>query len=255
MIPAPLYVVGLGPGDAALLTPQAVAALEAASVVVGYTLYVQLVPQALLEGKQVIATGMMGEMERCAAAIDRALAGEPTVVVCSGDPGIYAMAGLVFELLEERSLQDVVTVHVVPGVPAVCAAAALLGAPLMHDFACISLSDLLTPWEVIERRLEAALAADFVVVIYNPRSRKRDWQLARALEMAQAHRDGDTPVGLVKQANRPEQVVMVRTLADFDPAAVDMLSILVIGNASTRCIGGRMVTPRGYMAKYRPHAG
>lgn len=249
--PAPLAVIGLGPGDTALLTPQALSALDAAEVVVGYTLYVSLIPQDVLRGKTVLSTGMMAEMDRCAAAIDHALAGRPTAVVCSGDPGIYAMAGLVFELLDERGLADEVTVDVVPGVPAVCAAAALLGAPLMHDFACLSLSDLLTPWEVIERRAAASLGAGFVLVLYNPRSKRRDWQLARIIDMARHELSPETPVGVVRDAHRPGQAVFCRTLAAFDPAEVDMLSIVVIGNGSTRLVGGRMVTPRGYMDKYR----
>ncbi|WCB46561.1 precorrin-3B C(17)-methyltransferase [Nitratidesulfovibrio vulgaris] len=249
--PAPLAVVGLGPGDASLLTPQALAALEAADVVVGYTLYVRLIPEEVLQGKTVLSTGMMAEMQRCEAAIDSALAGRPTAVVCSGDPGIYAMAGLVFELLEERGLAETLPVTVVPGIPAVCGAAALLGAPLMHDFACVSLSDLLTPWEVIERRAGKALEADFVLVLYNPRSKRRDWQLGAVMDRAKAILPPATPVGVVRDAYRPGQAVFCRTLSTFDPAEVDMLSIVVIGNSATRLVGGRMVTPRGYMEKYR----
>lgn len=247
-----LKVVGLGPGDAALLTPQAYEALRQADVIVGYTLYVSLVPEELKAGKDIIATGMMGEMARCNGALDSALEGRNTAIVCSGDPGIYAMAGLVFELIEERgdTARDV-DVEIVAGIPALSAAAALLGAPLMHDFACVSLSDLLTPWEVIEKRLGCAAEGDFVVVLYNPKSKKRDWQLPRALEIIATSRAMNTPVGIVRQANRAEQAVISTTLEAFNPADVDMLSIIIIGNSSTRMIGGRMVTPRGYMAKYR----
>lgn len=245
-----LEVVSLGPGDAALLTPQCREALAGAELVVGYKRYLELVPPELLAGKDLVSTGMTGEMERAGAALDAARDGRRVAVVSSGDAGVYAMAGLVLELAAERGLLGALDIRVLPGVPALAAAAALLGAPLTHDFACVSLSDLMTPWEVIERRLDAAAGADFVLVIYNPRSRKRDWQLPRALEIAARHRGPDTPVGLVRNAFRPDQAVGAWRLGEFDPAQVDMLSILVVGNASTRLEAGRMVTPRGYIAKY-----
>ena len=249
-----ITVVGLGPGDAALLAPLARAALVRASAIVGYKAYVELVEPELLAERQVLSTGMTGEVERCGKAVDLALAGVETAVVCSGDPGVYAMAGLVLELVEARGLAQEVEVEVVPGIPAVCAAAALLGAPLMHDFAVISLSDLLTPWEVIARRVEAAAGADFVLAVYNPRSGKRQSHLPRALELIARHREPQTPVGLVKSAYRPQQQVLITTLAELDPEAVDMQSILVIGNSSTRLVpaksGKRMLTPRGYAEKY-----
>lgn len=241
-----LSVVGLGPGDSSLLTPQAAHCLEKARTIVGYPLYVELVPPAYLAGKTVLTTGMRHEIDRCTAAIDAALGGSPTAVVCSGDAGIYGMSGLVLELLEQRGLVDIVPLEVVAGIPAVCAAAALLGAPLMHDFACVSLSDLLTPWERIEQRLHAALSADFVLALYNPRSRGRDWQLAHALDIARLHRASACPVGLVRKAYRPEQSVEVYPLGDFDPTRVDMLSLVVVGNNSTRMVGRHMLTPRGY---------
>lgn len=260
---APLSVVGLGPGDSSLLTPAASAVLEASRVLVGYKGYIELLDPALLEGRRVVSTGMMGEMERAEAAIDAALAGEPTAVVCSGDPGIYALAGLVLELLEQRGIApDLLPLDIVPGVPAVCAAAALLGAPLMHDFACISLSDLLTPWPLIARRLECAFAGDFVVAIYNPRSKRRTSQLEHALRTALTHRSGDTPAGVVKNAFRPDQEVSVVPLEELDPETVDMFTIILIGNSSSRIVpgggekplswkhGARMLTPRGYMRKY-----
>lgn len=246
MSAAPLYVVGLGPGDAGLLPPLAVRALERARTIVGYGLYVDMVPPGLLEGRAVVTTGMRHETQRCTAAIEAALGGSPTAVVCSGDAGIYGMSGLVLELLEARGLLDAVPVEVIPGVPAVCAAAALLGAPLMHDFACVSLSDLLTPWETIVRRLDAALGADFVLALYNPRSRGRQHQLEEALSLARRHRPPHTPVGLVRKAFRPGQSASVRPLEAFDPAEADMLSLLIIGNAATKIAGTYMVTPRGY---------
>lgn len=246
MSAAPLHIIGLGPGDASLLPPLASAALEKAQTVVGYGLYVELAPPALLEGKRVVTTGMRHETERCQAAIDAALAGERTAVVCSGDAGVYGMSGLVLELLDARGLLDTVPVEVIPGIPAVCGAAALLGAPLMHDFACISLSDLLTPWELILRRLDAAFGADFVVALYNPRSRGRQGHLEEALAVAQRHCAPETPVGMVRKAYRPDQSVTVCALRDFCPSNVDMLSLVLVGNSSTKSLGKYMVTPRGY---------
>lgn len=245
-----LRVVGLGPGDVSLLTPAARAALAQAELVVGYKRYIELIPAEALEGKRVLSTGMTAEIERCREAIAEALAGANVALVCSGDPGVYGMAGLVLELVDAQGLWDRLEVEIVPGVPAVTAAAALLGAPLMHDFAVISLSDLLTPWELIEKRVSAAAEADFVLVLYNPRSKKRDWQLARALELTRAHRSADTPVGLVRQAYRPEQSVLCATMESVDLSAADMFSLLVVGNSQTRLAGGRMITPRGYRDKY-----
>ncbi|MDR2744277.1 MAG: precorrin-3B C(17)-methyltransferase [Desulfovibrio sp.] len=243
---APLYIVGLGPGDAACLTPQAREALVRARCLAGYQLYLDLVPPELLAGKRLIATGMRHEEQRCIAAVEAACAGQCAALVCSGDPGVYALAGLALEVLETRNLLNDVPFQVVPGVPAVCAAAALLGAPLTHDFACISLSDLLTPWQIIEKRLAAAFEADFVCVLYNPRSRGRPHLLERALSLARRHRRPDCPVGLVRKAFRPGQEVSVHTLADFEETRTDMLSLLIVGNSRSRIACGRMLTPRGY---------
>jgi precorrin-3B C17-methyltransferase len=245
-----LTAVSLGPGDANLLTPAAVRAIEAAEVVAGYKGYIDLVAPALLAGKEVVSTGMMGEMERAKAAVEAARAGRPTVMVCSGDAGIYAMAGLLLEILEAEGLLDAVPFEVVPGVAAFNAAAALLGAPLMHDFASISLSDLLTPWDVIEKRLRLASEADFVIAIYNPRSKKRGNHLGRALEIIGENRKPSTPVGVVGRAYRDGQSVRVTTLDAVDTGAVDMQTVLLVGNSATRIAGGRMLTPRGYHRKY-----
>lgn len=247
---AMLRVVGLGPGRHDLLSPQAHAALEQAQVIVGYTAYMDMISDELKRDKICISTGMMGEVERCAKAIDAALAGQVTAVVCSGDPGVYALAGLILEMLDERALTESLPVEIIPGIPAVCAAAALLGAPLTHDFACVSLSDLLTPWPRIVNRLDAALGADFVLAIYNPRSKRRVSQLEEAIAIARLHRAPSTPVGIVRQAFRPDQSVSVVPLAEFDPAGIDMLSIIIIGNSETRRMGHFMVTPRGYSGKY-----
>ncbi|CAK7070519.1 MAG: putative cobalt-factor III C(17)-methyltransferase [Desulfovibrio sp.] len=257
--PGELCIAGLGPGSAGLLTPDALAAITGADVVAGYAAYVSLISPALLEGKEVIATGMMGEVARCEQALDAAAAGKRVCLVCSGDPGVYAMAGLVMEILHARNLSVTeIPVTIVPGVPAVCAAAALLGAPLTHDFACVSLSDLLTPWETIVNRLEHAFAADFVVALYNPRSKKRADHLAQALAVAAKHRASETPLGHVRNAYRDEQSVSLHTVATFSPKEADMFSIILIGNSSTRFLPGggqweagkRMYTPRGYGDKY-----
>lgn len=258
MTPGRLWIVGLGPGDAGLLAPLARRAVEEAAVVVGYATYLDLLPPELLAGKEVVRGRMMGEVERCAKAVEVAAAGRDTVVVSSGDAGIYGMAGLVLETLEARGLLDAVPWEVVPGIPALAGAAARLGAPLMHDFAVISLSDLLTPRELIMRRITAAAGADFVIVLYNPRSRRRADILGQALDLVREHRGPMTPAGLVRNAWREDEDVYVTTLHGLDPARVDMLSILVIGNSSTRVIGdsasaarrGVMLTPRGYEGKY-----
>jgi adenosylcobyric acid synthase len=260
-----LYVVGTGPGDLNRMTLEARDALVEAQVVVGYKSYLELVAP-LLAGKEVISTGMMKEVERCREALRIARSGKITALVSGGDAGIYGMAGLVLELVEEERQRVVqsslfagdgdtpeespVEVVVIPGVSAVQAAAARLGAPLMHDFAVISLSDLLTPWEVILRRLEAAAAADFVVALYNPRSAGRVMQLDRAREILLASRKGTTPVGIVRNACRKGEAVVVTTLTDLPRHEVDMTTIVIIGNASTYVDGaGKMVTPRGYQVK------
>jgi len=245
-----LTAVSLGPGDESLMTPAAKHAIEDADVVAGYKGYIELVPPALLEGKEVISTGMMGEVERAKAAIESARSGKKTVMVCSGDAGIYAMAGLIMEILEAEGLLEAVAFEVVPGVAAFNGAAALLGAPLMHDFASVSLSDLLTPWEVIEKRLQLAGEADFVIAIYNPRSKKRSDHLQKALDIIGKSRGVETPVGIVGRAYRPGQDVRVVTLGTVDVETVDMQTVLIIGNSATRAVGGRMLTPRGYHRKY-----
>ncbi len=218
----------------------------------GYKTYIELLDPAVLAGKEVLSTGMTGEIKRCQAAVASCAKGLDTAIVSSGDAGIYGMAGLALEILDEEGLSEEVDVEILPGIPALTAAAALLGAPLMHDFAVVSLSDLLTPWKTIRRRIEAAASADFVLGIYNPRSRKRDWQLSEAVRILQEHRSPQTPAGLVRNAAREGQSVTVTTLADLPVGRVDMLSILIIGNSATRMLGGRMVTPRGYLAKYAP---
>ena len=246
-----LYVCGLGPGDTALLTPQAEAALAASQAILGYSTYVDLLPAGLLDGKTVTRGRMGGEVERCEAALRLASAGQTACLVSSGDAGIYGMAGLVLELDERLRRNDPAYVspdiEIIPGVPALAAAAALLGAPLTHDFAVISLSDLLTPWELIEKRLMAAAQADFVLVLYNPSSRGRAPQFAEAWRLLRDLCGDERPYGLVREAFRPGQQVSAGIMVDLNPASVDMLSILFIGNSQTRLSDeGRLVTPRGY---------
>ncbi|MHB1399766.1 MAG: cobyric acid synthase [Trichloromonadaceae bacterium] len=243
---AKLYVVGIGPGGAEHITPAAAAAIAAAAVVVGYATYLELIPE-LLVGKEVVSSGMMKEVERCRQALELAAAGRTVALVSSGDAGVYGMAGLALELAEDSTVE----IEIVPGISAVQAAAARLGAPLMHDFAVISLSDLLTPWELIRRRLLAAGAGDFVVALYNPKSKGRLTQLDEARQILLRHRSAQTPVGIVRNACRSGESVVVTDLAGLAEQAVDMLSLVIVGNSATRIDKqGRMLTPRGYAGKY-----
>ncbi|WP_444951849.1 precorrin-3B C(17)-methyltransferase [Micromonospora ureilytica] len=236
-----LAVVGLGPGAADLRTPRAVAELRRAAVVVGLDQYLDQVRDVLRPGTRVLSSGLGAEEARARAAVAEAAAGRAVALIGSGDAGVYAMASPVLEYADERI--DVVGV---PGVTAALAAGALLGAPLGHDHAYLSLSDLHTPWDVIERRVTAAAEGDFVTLFYNPRSRARDWQLGKALGILAAHRPPDTPVGVVRNASRPGERVHLATVATLDPSIVDMYSVVVVGSTDTRLVAGRMVTPRGY---------
>jgi cobalt-precorrin 5A hydrolase/precorrin-3B C17-methyltransferase len=236
-----LAVVGLGPGARDLLTPRARRELRAASVVVGLDQYVAQIEDLLRPGTRVLASGLGAEEERARTAVAQARAGHAVALIGSGDAGVYAMASPA--LAEAAGDIDVVGV---PGVTAALAAAALLGAPLGHDHVSISLSDLHTPWHVIERRVRAAAESDLVVTFYNPRSRGRDWQLPKALAILAGHRAPDTPVGVVRAASRPDEHTFVTTLAALDPAIVDMVTVVTVGNTATRTVAGRMVTPRGY---------
>jgi len=222
-------------------------ALAAAEVIVGYQTYLDLIPE-FLAGKEVIASQMMKEVDRCRKALALAAEGRQVALVSGGDPGIYAMAGLVFEMAREQNL--CVAIEVIPGIAALNACAARLGAPLMHDFAAISLSDLLTPWAKIERRLEAAASADFVVVIYNPKSKKRAEHIVRAREILLAHRPPETPVGIVTAATRENERIVLTTLEKMLASEIDMQTTIIVGNSMTFAWQGFMVTPRGYAAKY-----
>jgi cobalt-precorrin 5A hydrolase / cobalt-factor III methyltransferase / precorrin-3B C17-methyltransferase len=236
-----LAVVGLGPGDRDLVTPRAIAELRRASVVVGLDRYIRQIRDLLRPGTRVLASGLGQEEERATVAVTQARGGHAVALVGSGDAGVYAMGSPALAMAGADI--DVVGV---PGITAGLAAASLLGAPLGHDHALISLSDLHTPWEVIERRVRAAATGDFVVIFYNPRSPGRNWQLGAALAILAEHRQPTTPAGVVRNAYRPGQQVLLTTLAELDPAAVDMRSVVIVGATSTRTAAGRMVTPRGY---------
>ncbi len=242
-----LALIGLGPGARDLLTPRAQTELRRASVLVGLDQYVDQVRDLLRPGTRVLASGLGAEEERARAAVGEARRGHAVALVGSGDAGVYAMAAPALELAD-----GTFDVAGVPGVTAALTAASLLGAPLGHDHAAVSLSDLHTPWEVIERRVRAAAEADLVVAFYNPRSVKRDWQLPRALRILAEHRPPGTPVGFVSAAAHPMERVTVTALADADPDTADMTTLVVIGASTTRVIAGRMVTPRGYPWSGRP---
>ncbi|MFH9573010.1 precorrin-3B C(17)-methyltransferase [Streptomyces sp. NPDC017230] len=236
-----LAVVGLGPGARDLVTPRAQAELRRASVLVGLDQYVDQIRDLLRPGTRVLESGLGAEEERARTAVAEARRGHAVALIGSGDAGVYAMAS---PALAEAS--DDIDVVGVPGVTAALAAGAILGAPLGHDHVSISLSDLHTPWEVIERRVRAAAEADIVVTFYNPRSRGRDWQLPKALAILAEHREPTTPVGVVRNASRADESSRLTTLAALDPATVDMMTVVTVGNTATRRIAGRMVTPRGY---------
>ena len=237
-----LYVVGLGPGGSRWMTWEARAALEQAEVLCGYTVYLDLI-RGEFPDKEYFSTPMTQEIERCRAALERARSGRTTALVCSGDAGVYGMAGPVLELAPQF---PEVEIQVVPGVTAALAGAAVLGAPLMHDFAVLSLSDLLTPWEVIRRRLELAAQGDFVLCLYNPSSRRRRDHLRLACDIVLVHRGPETVCGWVRNAGRAQEEHQVLTLGELREAQVDMFTTVFIGSAATRRIGDRMVTPRGY---------
>lgn len=242
-----LYLIGLGPGGRAQRTHQADLALDQSEVILGYRRYFALLGPRPPE-QQLIASELTEEMHRAEQAVALAASGKVVALVSSGDVGIYGMAGVVFEELRRRGWQpgESPDIAVIPGVSAAQAAAALLGAPLMHDFACVSLSDLLTPWELIARRLAAAAQADFVICLYNPASQKRTWQLTEAHRILLRHKDLRTPVGIVTNAYRQEQRIVLTSLGKMLEHPVNMFTTIIIGNAETFVLRDRMVTPRGY---------
>ena len=250
-----IFIVGTGPGRAEHISFAVRNAILRSDVIVGYGTYIDLI-EDLIGDKEVVSTGMTKEVDRCEKAIEIAEGGKTVSVISGGDPGIYAMAGLVYEILRSRGKgignQKIESVEVIPGISALNAAAARLGAPLMHDFASISLSDRLTPWEVISKRVEAASFADFVIVLYNPKSKGRPWQIGRALEIIMRYRPADTPVGIVRGAMRDDEYVIITDLGHMLDHDIDMQTTVIIGNSKTFVWNNLMITPRGYESKYGP---
>ena len=239
-----IIVAGIGPGSREDITPAVMTAVGEADVVVGYNYYFQFVEQYLKPGCECVDTGMKKERERAEQAFQLAEQGKTVVVISSGDAGIYGMAPLIYEM--KQAHQSDVEIETLPGISAFQKAASLLGAPIGHDMCIISLSDLMTPWEVIERRIKAAATGDFVTAIYNPKSHGRYWQLYRLVELFLQERSAETPVGYVRQAGRPEQEVNVTTLGAFSPEDIDMFTVILIGNSQSYIADGKMITPRGY---------
>ena len=252
-----IIVAGIGPGSAADITPAVLDAVSQADAIVGYKYYFQFIERYVPEGCACIDTGMKHERERAEQAFELAEQGKTVVVISSGDAGIYGMTPLIYEMRRQRTSSSSlsaggavapsqVEVLSLPGISAFQKAASLLGAPIGHDLCLISLSDLMTPWEVIERRIKAAAVGDFVTAVYNPKSHGRYWQLYRLQELFLAQRSPDTPVGCVRQAGREEQTVSVTTLGNFDPEQVDMFTVVIIGNSQSYIDDGKIITPRGY---------
>ena len=238
-----IYVVGIGPGSLDHMTPYAKAAIEKSDVVVGYTVYVELVRE-MTRGKEVLSTPMKKEVDRCKIALDAALENKTVAFVCSGDAGVYGMAGIMIQVVKDH---PEVEIEVVPGITAACSGAALLGAPLIHDFSIISLSDLLTPWDLIMKRVKLAAEADMSIVLYNPKSKKRRDYIDKAVDAILEFRSPDTPSGYVKMIGREGEMTKICKLTDLkDNDDIDMFTTVFIGNSTTEIINGRIVTPRGY---------
>ena len=242
-----LFIVGLGPGSPECMTGQARAALEQADVLCGYTAYVEQV-QPLYPEKEMYATPMTRELQRCRWALETAASGKTVAMVCSGDAGVYGMAGPILQMTGDPALKDV-EIEIIPGITAALSGAALLGAPLMHDFCVISLSDLLTPWDTIEKRLRCAGEADFAICIYNPCSRKRQDHLRRACDLLLETKSSQTVCGWVRSAGRPGQEQKILSLAELREEVLDMFTVVFVGSSRTQVLGGYMVTPRGYETK------
>ena len=239
-----IIIAGIGPGSQEDITPAVLEAVQQADAIVGYKYYFQFIEPYVKKGCECIDTGMKKERERAEQAFLLAETGKTVVVISSGDAGLYGMAPLVYEMAEAKGAD--IIIETLPGISAFQKAASLLGAPIGHDTCIISLSDLMTPWEVIERRIKAAATGDFVTAIYNPKSHGRYWQLYRLQELFLMERSADTPVGYVRQAGRPEQQVKVTTLGAFDPEDIDMFTVVLIGNSQSYISDGKIITPRGY---------
>ncbi len=240
-----LFLVGIGSGDHKDMTAHCIAVLRNCDLVVGYKKYIELAMPFIAE-KEVISSGMTQEVERCALAIIEAKKGKTVALISSGDSGVYGMAGLALELINKKRLWNRFEVEIVPGIPVVHSAAARLGAPLMNDYAVISLSDLLTPWETIVKRLSHAAQADFTICLYNPKSRKRTKQIKEAQSLLLRYRDPDTPVGLARNVGRKGESITLTTLKKMLRYKIDMVTIVIIGNSTTLVKNEQMITPRGY---------
>lgn len=238
-----VWVVGIGPGDINYITPEARSAIDLADTIIGYKTYIDLI-EAIIQGKEVIANGMRREVERCEAAVRLAEEGRQVALVSSGDPGIYGMAGILLEVKEQHKSD--ILVEIIPGVTAVSAAAAALGAPLMHDFAIISLSDCLTDWDRIKKRINCVGDGDFVIALYNPKSSQRVTHIQEAQEILLNYRNPNTPVGIVRNAKRGKEEVVVTNLGEMLEHPIDMLTIVIIGNSNTYIANNKIITPRGY---------
>lgn len=237
-----IYVIGIGPGSYDQMTGKAIRAMNESDAIIGYTVYVDLVKE-YFPGKEFMTTPMKKEVDRCVLAFEEAKKGKTVSMICSGDAGVYGMASLVYEI---AASYENVEVSVVAGVSAMLSGGALVGAPLGHDFAVISLSDLLTPWEKIEKRLECASAADFAICLYNPSSKKRHDYLMRACDIMLKHKNADTVCAVAKNIGRDGEEYAIMSLAELRNYSADMFTTVFIGNSMTKNIGGKMVTPRGY---------
>ncbi len=237
-----VYVVGLGPGGVEQMTKRAQETLAVCDVIAGYNVYIDLIKEDYRD-KEFLSTGMRKEVERCKLAIEEALKGKTVAMISSGDAGVYGMAGIMYQIASDYPELEV---EVVPGITAACSGAAVLGAPLISDFTLISLSDLLTPWEKIEKRLDLASQADFVICLYNPSSFKRHDYLQKACDIMLKNQRADVPAGIVRNIGREGEEYEIMTLAELRDAQVDMFSTVIIGNSQTEVINNKMVTPRGY---------
>ena len=244
-----IIVAGIGPGSESDITPAVLSAIRQSDVIVGYKYYFRFIEKIIRPEAICIDSGMKREKARAEEAYNYAAEGKVVTVISSGDAGIYGMAPLIYEMKREKGSN--ISIEVLPGISAFQKAASLLGAPVGHDFCVISLSDLMTPWELIEKRIKAAASADFITAIYNPKSEGRYWQFYRLIEIFLQERDPQTPVGFVRQAGREEQEVTITTLADFDPEQVDMFTVILIGNSQTYKLENKMITPRGYYGEIK----
>lgn len=244
-----IIVAGIGPGSESDITPAVLSAIRQSDVIVGYKYYFRFIEKIIHPGAICIDSGMKREKTRAEEAYNYAAESKVVTVISSGDAGIYGMAPLIYEMQREKGSN--IPIEILPGISAFQKAASLLGAPVGHDFCVISLSDLMTPWELIEKRIKAAAMADFITAIYNPKSEGRYWQLYRLIELFLQERDPQTPVGFVRQAGREEQEVTITTLADFDPEQVDMFTVILIGNSQTYRFDNKMITPRGYYGEIK----